>query len=97
MIQRMEIEPTVIAQDCGVNIVCYAPRAYKLNHGDVFSLNHVAVKQTFGIPIKRIKLGEKINQFFICMKKIKRKHWWQFWQPKYVFAQFMYVEKENTK
>jgi hypothetical protein len=73
------------------------PRAYKLNHGDVFVLNDVAIEQTFNMPIKRIRLGETINQCFICTEKIKRHHWWQFWKPKYWGAKFMYVEKETTK
>lgn len=89
------LEPVIIADGCGVSIVNHAPRLFRLAHGDIFTLNHVAVKQAFGIPIKHIKLGEKINQFFICMEKIKRKHWWQFWKPKYIGAKFMYVEKEN--
>lgn len=97
MIERIELEPTVIAEDCGVSIVGYTPRLYQLKHGDIFTVNRVAVKKTFGMPIRRIKLGEKINQFFICMEKIKRKHWWQFWKPKYIGAKFMYVNKETTK
>lgn len=71
-------------------------RLYALSHGDVFALNDVAIKQTFNMEIKKIKLGKKINDCFICIEKIKRKHWWQFWKPKYWGAKFMYVEKENT-
>jgi hypothetical protein len=97
MIERIELEPTVIAEDCGVKIVGYTPRLYKLTHGDIFTVNRVAVKETFGMPIRRIKLGEIMNEHFICVEKIKRKHWWQFWKPKYVFAKFMYVEKDDTK
>lgn len=72
-------------------------RLYALSHGDRFVLNDVAIQQTFNMPIKKIKLGKKINDCFICAEKIKRKHWWQFWKPKYWGAKFIYVEKENTK
>ncbi len=95
MIKQIELEPTIIAQDCGVEIVGYTPRVYKLHHGDIFALDNVAVKKTFGMKIKHIKCGEKINQCFICTEKTKRKHWWQFWKPKYVFANFVYIDKEN--
>lgn len=97
MIEQSGVEPVVIVQDDDVNIVSYAPRLFKLAHGDIFTINYVAVKHTFGMSIRRIKLGEKINQFFICMEKIKRKYWWQFWKPKYVAAKFMYVEKEKLQ
>lgn len=73
----------------------YGIRLYTLSHGDVFVLNDVAIKQTFNMTIKEIRLGKKINDCFICIQKIKRKHWWQFWKPKYWGAKFMYVEKEN--
>ena len=71
-------------------------RLYGLGHGDVFVLNDIAIKQTFNMTIKEINLGQKINDCFICLQKIKRKHWWQFWKPKYRGARFMYVEKENN-
>lgn len=89
------VEPEVIAADHGVSIVGYKSRAFKLAHGDIFVVNDVVVKQTFNLPIRKIKLGEIINEHFICMEKIKRKHWWQFWKPRYWGAKFMYVEKEN--
>ena len=95
MIERMELEPTIIAEDVGISIVGYTPRLYKLNHGDIFTVCNVASKQVFGIPIRRIKLGEKTHNHFIFMEKIKRKHWWQFWKPKYTGVKVMYVEKEN--
>ncbi len=93
---RLESKSVLTAQDCGVDIVNYANRVYQLNHGDVFVLNDVAIDQTFHLSIKDIKLGEKMNQHFICTKKIRRRHWWQFWKPKYRGARFMYVEKENN-
>lgn len=92
---QMEIEPVVIAEDCGVKIAGYANRVYKLNHGDVFTLNDVAIEQTFNISIKKVKLGTELQYGMICIEKIKRRHWWQFWKPKYRGAKFMYVEKEN--
>ena len=95
MIERMEVESVVISEDCGCNVYIYTPRLFKLSHGDIFSVNHIAVKQTFGMSIRRIKLGKIMNEHFICMGKTKRKHWWQFWKPKYVFAKFMYVDKEK--
>jgi hypothetical protein len=73
-----------------------APRAYKLNYGDVFVLNDIGVKQAFGIPIKDIELGTKLQYGIVCIEKIKRR-WWQFWKPKYWGAKFVYVEKENSK
>ena len=78
----------------------YAPtsdynRLYLLNHKDVFVLNDVAINQAFKMTVKEITLGKTINDYFICTEKIKRKHWWQFWKPKYWGAKFMYVEKEN--
>lgn len=73
-----------------------APRAYKLNYGDVFVLNDVGVKQAFNISIKDIELGTKLQHGIICLEKIKRR-WWQFWKPKYIYAKFMYAEKENNK
>lgn len=71
-------------------------RLYALSHGDVFVLNDVSIEQTFNMTMKQIKLGKKINDCFICTEKIKRKHWWQFWKPKYWGARFMYVEEENN-
>jgi hypothetical protein len=71
-------------------------RLYALSHGDVFVLNDVSIEQTFNMTIKQIKLGKKINDCFICTEKIKRRHWWQFWKPKYWGARFMYVEEENN-
>ena len=93
---QMEIEPVVIAEDCGIKITGYANRVYKLNHGDVFVLNDVAVKQAFNQSIKDMELGTEIQYGMICLEKVKRRHWWQFWKPKYWGARFMYVEKENN-
>ena len=89
------VEPVVITDSCGVSIVNYAPRCFELAHGDIFTLNNFTAKCVFGIPIRKINLNEIMNEHFICMQKIKRKHWWQFWKPKYVAVKFMYVEKEN--
>lgn len=89
------VEPVVITDGCGVSIVNYAPRLCKPVYGDIFTVNYVAVKQIFGMPIKKIQLNEIMCRHFICIEKIKRKHWWQFWKSKYVAAKFMYVEKEN--
>lgn len=73
------------------------PRAYKLNHGDVFVLNDVGIQQTFNISVKDMTPGIELHTGIICIQKIKRKHWWQFWKPRYWGAKFMYVEKENDK
>lgn len=98
MIERFgTVEPEVIVADHGVSIMGYKPRIFPLTHGDTFVSNNVVVQQVFNLPIRKIKLGEIMNEHFICTKKIKRKHWWQFWKPKYVAAKFIYVEKENVK
>ena len=70
-------------------------RIYGLSHGDVFALKDVVIEQTFNMKVKKIRLGKKINDCFICTEKIKGRRWWQFWKPKYWGAKFMYVEKEN--
>lgn len=70
-------------------------RVYKLNHGDVFFLNDVAIKKAFNLSIKKIKLGIELLPGIICTEKIKRRNWWQFWKKKYTGAKFMYITKEN--
>lgn len=92
---RLEAEPVLIAQDCGVDIVGYAGRVYQLGHGDTFYLNDVAVEQTFNMSIKKIKIGTELQYGIMCIEKVKGRHWWQFWKPKYWGARFMYVEKES--
>ena len=87
--KSIDINSVAVTDNCGI-------RLYLLGRGDVFTLNDVAIKQTFNMAIKKIKLGKKINSRFICTEKIKRKHWWQFWKPKYWGARFMYVEEENN-
>lgn len=86
--KSIDINSVTAPTDCGI-------RLYALSHGNVFVLNDVAIKQTFNMTIKEIRLGKKIDDCFICIQKIKRKHWWQFWKPKYWGVKFMYVEKEN--
>lgn len=72
-------------------------RLYALSHGDVFTLNDIAIKQAFNMTTKKIKLGKKINDHFICTEKIKRRRWWQFWKPKYWGAKFVYVESSSNE
>ena len=70
-------------------------RLYALSHGDAFVLNDVAIQRAFNMPIKKIKLGKKIDGHFICTEKIKGRRWWQFWKPKYWGAKFMYVDRND--
>lgn len=95
MIGYNELDPKVIAANYDANIIKHKPLVYQLRHGDTFILHHVAVKKTFGMSIRKIKLNEIMSKYFICMEKIKRKHWWQFWKPRYTGVKVMYVEKEN--
>ena len=71
-------------------------RLYEIRHGDVFVLNETGVNQLCGLSIRRTPLGKILDPGVMCVEKVKRSHWWQFWKPKYVLAKFMYVEKENT-
>lgn len=89
-----EIEPILNIKDYGVEVTGYT-RTYQLNRGDVFYLNDVAVEQAFNMPIKKVKLGTELPYGVICLEKVKRRHWWQFWKKKYTGAKFMYVETEN--
>ena len=66
-------------------------RLYEIKHGDVFVLNEQAVKSLLHLPIKKLPLGKKMEPSIICTEKVKRKHWWQFWKPKYTTAKFMYI------
>ena len=94
----IRIEPVATPQDCYTSIEGDdTPRLFELANGDIFTLNNFTAKYVFGMPIRKIKLNDIMDEHFICMGKTKRKHWWQFWKPKYTFAKFMYVEKENTK
>lgn len=95
MFERLELEPIVIAEDCGVKLMGYTGRVYKLKFGDVIFLNDMGVQQTFNMPIKKVQLGVKLQYDMQCMKKIKRRHWWQFWKKKYTGANFMYVGEES--
>ena len=71
----------------------YCPRIYHLRHGDVVVVNAVGFENCFKMKIKDIKLHkqQKFDQNFVCIEKIKRKKWWQFWKPKYVAVRLMYV------
>ena len=72
----------------------YAPRVYKFRHGDVVVVNSVGFENCFKMKIKDINLcGPQFDPNFICVEKIKRKKWWQFWEPKYAAVKLMYVGK----
>lgn len=68
-------------------------RSYRIQYGDIVWLNDVYVQELFNISLKDLPLGEKMKPGFVCIKKTKRKHWWQFWKKKYTGARLMYVEK----
>jgi hypothetical protein len=97
MIGYNELDPKVITADYDANSIKYKPLVYQLRHEDIFIVNYIAFKKTFGMSIRKIKLNEIMSKHFVCMEKIKRKHWWQFWKPRYTGVKVMYVEKENTK
>ena len=82
-----------------INYRCihYNQRLFKLERGDIFFLNDVGIEKQFHLPIKKLPLDKILYPGIICLEKIKRKHWWQFWKKKYTGARFMYVGKENTK
>ena len=70
----------------------YAPRAYQLRHGDVVVVNAVGFENFFKMKIKDVNFcGPQFDSNFICIEKIRRKKWWQFWKPKYVAARLMYI------
>lgn len=85
--KSIDIEQAAVTDNCGV-------RLYFLSRGDVFVLNDVAIKQSFNISVKDIKLGTLVNGCFIFTQKVKRKRWWQFWKPRYWGAKVMYVGEE---
>lgn len=72
----------------------YDQRLFKLERGDIFFLNDMGVEKHFHLPIKKLPLDKILNPGIICIEKIKRKHWWQFWKKKYTGARFMYVGNE---
>ena len=72
-------------------------RVYEIKCGDIIWVNETGVQDLFNMPIKRLPLGKRMEPSFICIEKTKRRHWWQFWKPKYVAAKFMYVEKEKLQ
>lgn len=68
-------------------------RYIKLSNGDIFVLNKKAIQELWGINIKKLKVGAVLSLDFICMEKIKgRRWWWQFWNPKYIAAKFMFLD-----
>ena len=73
----------------------YNQRLYKLERGDIFYLNDIGVEKQFGLSIKKLPFSQTLEPGIICLEKIKRKHWWQFWKKKYTGARFMYVGKVN--
>ena len=72
------------------------PRVYQLRHGDVVCVNAEGFESCFKMKIKDINLcNQHFNPNFICVEKVRRKKWWQFWKPKYVAARLMYVEAQK--
>lgn len=72
----------------------YVPRVYQLRHGDVVCVNAEGFENCFKMKIKDINLcNQHFDPNFICMEKIRRKKWWQFWKPKHVAVRLMYVER----
>lgn len=70
------------------------PRIYCLHDGDEIIVNAVGFENCFGIKIKSINLCDQhFDPNFICIKKIKREKWWQFWKPKYVAVKLRYIEE----
>lgn len=86
--KSIDLEQVAVVDGCGT-------RMYGLSRGDEFTLNDIAIKQTFNMSMKKIKCGTKIDECFMCTKKIKRKHWWQFWKPKYWGASFIYLGEDK--
>lgn len=82
-----------------INYRCipYNQRLFKLERGDIFYLNDIGVAKQFYISIEKLPLDKIIPPGIICLEKIKRKHWWQFWKKKYTGARFMYVGKDGNK
>jgi hypothetical protein len=72
-------------------------RVYKLRDGDIFWANDEYSRLRFNVSLEDLTVGEEVLPGIICIEKVKRRHWWQFWKPKYRGARFMYVEKENNK
>lgn len=71
-------------------------RYIKLSNGDTFVLNREAIKEVWGINIKRLKVGATLSLDCICTEKIKGyRRWWQFWKPKYIAAKFMFIGGYN--
>lgn len=71
----------------------YTPRIYKLHNGDEIIVNSIGFENCFGVKIKDINIcDQNFDPNFICVKKIKRKKWWQFWKPKYVAVKLRYIE-----
>ena len=80
-----------------VKVATYNQRLFKLERGDIFYLNDIGVEKQFSMPIKKLPLDQTFEPGIICLEKIKRKHWWQFWKKKYTGARFMYVGKDGNK
>ena len=80
----------LVAQDA---VQLPTSRVYEFHNGDVIYINSIGFEKCFGIKIKDINLCDQhFDPYFICIEKIKRKKWWQFWKPKYVAVKLMYVE-----
>jgi hypothetical protein len=72
-------------------------RVYKLRDGDIFWANDEYSRLRFNVSLEDLTVGEEVLPGIVCIEKVKRRNWWQFWKPEYRGARFMYVEKENNK
>ncbi len=74
----------------------YEGRAYALKDGDIFWANDEWIQLGLNTTLKDVAPGKEVVPRIYCIEKTKRKHWWQFWKPKYTGASFMYIEQENS-
>ena len=87
--RRVQLFSDLFTQDSNT---LYAPRVYHLRHGDVVCVNAIGFENCFKMKIKDINLcTQQFDPDFICIEKIKREKWWQFWKPKYVGVRLMYI------
>ena len=66
---------------------------YPLRNGDIITVASIGFEYCFGFKVRKVKIGERLEHGFICMKKIKRQKWYKFWEPKYIGVKLMFVEE----
>ena len=60
-------------------------RCVRLSRGDVFTI----------VGYRNTKPGEYLKGTrCLCIRRIKRDKWWQFWKPRYKSSVFVYVGNE---